>query len=79
MSITVRLSMTGKKHQKSYRIVVANTKSRRQGKPLETLGFVNPLKTPPLIKVDEKRLQYWKEKGALITEAVQKLTTKQSK
>lgn len=73
MSVNIRLSTIGKKHQKTYRIVVSHKKSRRNGKPLETLGIYNPQAKPRLVKVDEKRLQYWIEKGAKKSDIINKI------
>lgn len=48
---------------------------RRNGKPVEILGFYNPLVKPAQFKIDEDRLKYWKSQGAVITIGVSKLLT----
>ena len=73
MSVVIRLSVLGKKHQKSYRIVVSPKRSRRDGKPIENLGFYYPLSSPPKIVLDKKRVEDWVGKGAIVSMAVQKL------
>lgn len=76
MSVKIRLSIIGKKHQKSYRIVVAETRSKRDGKPVEIVGFYSPLQKPPVIKLDEDRIKYWLAKGASMTDEVKNIRTK---
>jgi len=73
MSVVIRLSSLGKKHQKSYRIVVSEKRSRRDGKPIDTLGFYYPLSNPPKINVEKKKIDNWVEKGAIVSMAVKKL------
>ena len=73
MSVNIRLSTIGKKHQKTYRIVVSHKQSRRNGNPIETIGIYNPKTKPKLVQFDEKRLQYWIEKGAKKSEIVNKI------
>lgn len=73
MSVTLKLAVSGKKHQKNYHLVAANTRSRRQGKPLETFGVFNPLVKPPFLKIDQNRYEFWIKNGAQPTEKVKKL------
>jgi len=73
MSITIRLARIGKKHDSFYRIVVIETRDRRNGKPLEYLGYYNPHDKTNSYKLDKKRYLYWKENGALETEAIRKI------
>ncbi len=77
MSVKIRLSKTGKTHQISYRIVVQDTRAKRDGRFLEILGFYNPYNKPNL-RVDETKLGEWIKKGALPTEAVAKLLDSQN-
>lgn len=72
MSVKIRLAKTGKRHQISYRIVAQDTKSKRDGKFLEILGFYNPYNKPEL-EIKKGRIDYWTQKGAKPTEAVAKL------
>lgn len=73
MALSIRLSKIGRKGIRAYRIVVAETRSKRDGKAVETLGSYNPSLKPPLIKIDKKRLKYWQSVGAKPTEAVREL------
>lgn len=75
--LKIRLFRTGKKHQPSYRIVVAEARSKRNGKYHEVLGFYNPKSSPVEFRIDKKRYDYWLEKGAQPTEKVRKLMKKQ--
>ena len=71
MSVSIKLSRTGKKNTAFYRIVVAPTRSARDGKNLGIIGSYNPrLKTHELNKAlyDE-----WIKKGAIVTEGVKKI------
>ena len=74
MSVKIRLTKTGKKHQISFRVVVQDSRSPRDGKCLEILGFYNPHKKPPeSIYINQERLKLWLSKGAKPTEGVGKL------
>jgi small subunit ribosomal protein S16 len=73
MSVTIRLSREGKKNAPSYKIVVSNTRDKREGNFVDILGFYNPTQTPVQMSLDKKKLEAWKAKGALITDAVQKI------
>lgn len=75
MSITIRLAKIGRKNAPAYRIVVANTKSKRNGKVLDILGHYNPSTNPIDLKIDKDRYMEWKDKGALSTKAVEDLVT----
>ena len=72
MSVKLRLAKTGKKHQISFRIVAQDTRSKRDGKFLEIVGFYKP-DNQPQFKVDKARVENWIQKGAKPTEAVAKL------
>ena len=64
MSLTIRLSKMGKRGEGRYRIVVEEKRSRRDGKPVETLGWYEKRETEKRNKIDEKRYAYWVSKGA---------------
>ena len=64
MSVKIRLTRMGSKKKPFYRIVAINTGSRRDGRPLETLGYYNPMTEPADIKVDAEKLKKWLERGA---------------
>ena len=73
MSVTVRLSQFGKSGQLIYRVVVSETRYKRDGKFLDTLGTYNSNVKPPVIKIDKNRLDAWVKKGAIISTGVRKL------
>lgn len=73
MSVTIRLSLTGKKSQPVYRIVVCETRSKRDGKNSGVLGTYNPSLNPPKLDIDRKKLDDWVKKGAIISYGLAKL------
>lgn len=75
--VRIRLRRTGKKGQPSYRVVVADSRSPRDGRFIETIGFYNPLTDPPTVRINEERALYWLSQGAQPSEAVARLLEKQ--
>jgi small subunit ribosomal protein S16 len=73
MSVTIRLARVGKTNAPSYKVVVSNTKTKRTGKYLDVLGYYNPSEGEKAYSLDKEKFQEWKNKGALSTEAVDKL------
>jgi len=71
--LKIRLKRTGKKNAPSYRIVVSDSRSPRNGKTIEEIGWYNPSEDPNHIEYNKKRLEYWIGCGAQMTEAVEKL------
>lgn len=67
---------TGKKNQPSYRFVIAEAKSRRDGKCVEVIGNFQPLMNPPLISLDKQRYDHWLRQGAQPTDTVRDLYKK---
>lgn len=76
MATVVRLSRMGRKKQPFYRIVVTDSRKRRDSGWIESIGYYNPLKDPEIVKVDEERLQYWKSVGAKVSQRVERITSK---
>ena len=74
--IKIRLTRTGKKNSPSYRIVVANRRSKRDGESLAILGFYNPRTTPKTIEYDKVETKNWLAKGAMPTDTVRALFEK---
>ncbi len=64
---------TGAKKSPSYRVVVKEKQSKRDGAYLENLGTYNPTRTPAEIKLNLTRVNYWLEKGAQPTDTVNRL------
>ncbi|HAZ29720.1 TPA: 30S ribosomal protein S16 [candidate division WWE3 bacterium] len=72
MSIKIRLARIGKRNAPTYKIVVTQTRSKRNGKVLAILGDYNPItSTKPVINA--KGIEDWVKKGALVTDAVKSL------
>ena len=71
--VKIRLRRVGAKKQPSYRVVVADSRSPRDGRFIETIGFYNPRTDPPTVKIKEERALYWLSQGAQPTEAVARL------
>jgi small subunit ribosomal protein S16 len=59
----------GAKHQPSYRVVVADARSPRDGRFVDQVGYYNPLTDPATYRVNAERAQYWVDHGAQATEA----------
>ncbi len=75
--LRIRLSRTGKKKQPSYRVVVADINSKRDGRVVERIGYYNPLVDPIEYRIKEDRALYWLSVGAQPTDAVERLLVKQ--
>lgn len=76
MPVRIRLTRTGGKQNPTYRIVVADSKRARDSKSIETIGYYHPaLKNKPL-KIKEERAIDWLNKGAQMTETVERLFKK---
>ena len=71
--VRIRLRRTGSRGQPSYRIVVADKESPRDGRFLEIVGFYNPRTEPGTLEIKEDRIYEWMSKGALPTESVAQL------
>ncbi len=78
MSVKIRLSRVGKKHAPFYRVVVADSRSKRDGKFIENLGTYNPLKSE-WVTFKPERLEHWVSKGAIPTDTVKKLNKQYKK
>ncbi len=66
----------GRKNRPSYRIVVADSRSPRDGRFIETVGHYDPLTDPATIKVDEEKIREWLGQGAQPSETVKSLLTR---
>lgn len=74
--LKIRLAQTGARNRRMFRIVAIEEGKRRNGKPVEILGFYNPQVKPAQMKIDQARVDYWKAQGAVITNGVAKLIAK---
>jgi len=71
--VRIRLAKYGRKNKPSYRIVVIDSKKKRDGKYLEKLGYYNPTEDDRNVVFDKDRYEYWLKTGAQPSEAVNKL------
>ncbi len=70
MAVKIKLKRLGKIHAPQYRIVVADSRTARNGRAIEEIGVYQPMQNPSLIQVNSERAQYWLGVGAQPTEAV---------
>ena len=73
MAVKLRLMRMGKTKQPTYRVVVADARSPRDGRFIEILGNYNPREEPSVLNLDNDKAVAWLKKGAQPTERVQKL------
>jgi small subunit ribosomal protein S16 len=73
MSVKIKLTRLGKIRNPQYRIAVADSRTRRDGRAIEIIGRYLPKQDPSLIEIDSERAQYWLSVGAQPTEPVLKL------
>jgi small subunit ribosomal protein S16 len=73
LAVRMRLTRVGSKKNPVYRVVVADSRSPRDGKFIEIVGRYNPQHDPSLIEFNEEKVKEWLGKGALPSDAVQKL------
>ncbi|MEZ0574870.1 30S ribosomal protein S16 [Halodesulfovibrio aestuarii] len=76
MAVKLRLTRMGNKKRAFYRVVAANNQSRRDGRPLEYLGYYNPMVEPAEIKLDMEKIEKWIAEGAEPTATVRGLIKK---
>ena len=76
MAVKIRLTRLGDKKAPFYRVVVADSKSPRDGKFIEVIGTYNPLKNPAEIKVDAEKANKWLSNGATPTETAKSVLVK---
>jgi small subunit ribosomal protein S16 len=76
LAVRIRLRRTGLKGQPSYRIVVADIRSPRDGRFLENIGHYNPRSEPPTVEINEERARHWLAQGAQPSDAVARLLEK---
>lgn len=74
MATVIRLTKMGRKKKPFYRIVVTDSRKKRDGGWIEAIGYYNPLTEPAMVKYDVQKLEYWKGVGAKMSERVAKLT-----
>ena len=76
MAVKIRLKRMGAKKAPFYRIVVADSRSPRDGRFIEEIGYYNPMEEPKVVKVDADKAKDWISKGAKPTDTVKTLFKK---
>ena len=76
MAVKIRLTRMGKKKNPFYRIVVADQRSRRDGAPIEEIGYYDPMTNPATVKIDAETATKWLNNGAQPTDTVRSLLKK---
>ena len=74
--VKIRLKRVGAKKQPIYRVVVADSRSPRNGRNIEEIGYYNPLTNPAEVKIDAEKAKKWLSNGAQPTETVKALLKK---
>lgn len=74
--VKLRLKRMGAKKAPFYRIVAADSKSRRDGREVETVGTYDPTKNPALVNIDEEKVLKWLNDGAVCSDTVRALLSK---
>ncbi|MBE6828328.1 MAG: 30S ribosomal protein S16 [Ruminococcaceae bacterium] len=73
MAVKIRLRRMGAKKAPFYRVIVADSRSPRDGKCIEEIGYFDPMKNPAEIKIDAEKAQQWIKNGAQPTDTVKAL------
>ena len=76
MAVKIRLLRMGKIRNPQYRIVVADSRTKRDGRAIEYVGIYQPKEDPSIMQVKSERVQYWLSVGAQPSEAVQRILEK---
>ena len=74
--VKIRLTRMGKKKQPFYRVVVVDGRDRRDGAPIEEIGYYNPMTNPAEVKIDAEKANKWLATGAQPTDTVRALLKK---
>lgn len=73
MAVKLRLTRMGSKKRPFYRVVAMNSTTRRDGRPLEFLGYYNPMTNPAKVEIDQEKVKKWLELGAEPSDTVRSL------
>ncbi|MGB4504298.1 MAG: 30S ribosomal protein S16 [Syntrophaceticus sp.] len=76
MATKIRLKRIGAKKNPAYRVVVADSRSPRDGRFIEEIGYYQPAADPVVIKIDEEKALYWLSNGAQASDTVRALLKK---
>lgn len=77
MAVKLRLKRMGSKQKPFYRVVAADSRTKRDGKVIDEIGYYNPITEPATVKIDETKALDWLNKGAQPTDTVRDLLKKQ--
>ena len=77
MAVKIRLKRMGSNKKPFYRIVVADSRSPRDGKFIEEIGYYNPVSQPKQVKINDEKAIKWLSNGAQPTDTVKSLLTKE--
>jgi small subunit ribosomal protein S16 len=70
VAVKIKLKRVGKVHAPQYRVIVADSRTKRDGRAIEEIGIYQPMQDPSIIAIDSDRAQHWLTVGAQPTEAV---------
>ena len=73
MPVRIRLAQRGKKKNRTFRVIVADSRSPRDGKFIEDLGYYDPHHNPSMVEIDVEKAVSWLDKGAQPSERAQKI------
>ncbi|OUM88320.1 MAG: 30S ribosomal protein S16 [Bacillus thermozeamaize] len=76
MAVRIRLKRMGAKKRPFYRVVVADSRSPRDGRFIEEIGYYDPLRQPAEIKIDEEKALQWLQRGAQPSDTARSLLSK---
>ncbi len=76
MAVKIRLKRMGSKKNPHYRVVVADSRSPRDGRFIEEIGYYHPLANPSVVKIDVEKAKKWLQNGAQPTDTVRQLLKK---
>ena len=77
MAVKLRLKRMGTKKRPFYRVVASDSRSPRDGRFIEEIGYYNPIEDPAVVKIDEERALTWLNNGAVPTDTVRDLFSKE--
>ncbi len=70
MATVIRMQRAGSRNHPTYRVVVTDSRNRRDGRFIEKVGFYNPRSNPVLLEIDAERVKFWMERGAQPSDSV---------
>lgn len=73
MSVKLRLTRMGSKKRPFYRVVAITSTTRRDGRPLDFLGYYNPMTNPATVEIDQEKVKKWLDLGAEPSDTVRNL------